>query len=181
MTFVTWLSDKIYLRHALIGHLNLCANLLLLGVLSFHRIVLHQLGLWDDCEHSVDDVQAYRIDLKPSTIELLRNRIIQDIYSMFIHDEPTTRRKHVTTKNQLRSFHVPSIASIVHREMLSNQQFQATVSDNHDQVSSVKMNFFDRMKNILEVVRKFYSFAIGNSMIIMNKNEQHSSFIIRIK
>lgn len=132
---LTFISSNSYIRHSLIGHLNLFANILLLGVLSFHRIVLHQLGLWDDFHFPMNDSSLiYQTNVTPSDTNRFRNEIIQNIYSML--KTQIENDKNLQTKN----------SNALHDDDNPSEQINLS---------------FCSIKDLFSTIKNFYNYAIG--------------------
>ena len=142
-TFIPSLMSKAYIRHSLIGHLNLPANLLLLAALSFHRIVLHQLGLWDDFRPPTGDSLLYQTEFTPSDIKLFRNQILQGIYSMLKNEIEHDQHWQGSNSNAVPSEELADPAP-AEKEIFSLR------------------SCWKRAKELIQSIRQFYRFAIGN-------------------
>jgi sRNA-binding carbon storage regulator CsrA len=168
ITFISSLSTNRFIRHSLIGHLNIVANVLLLGVLSFHRIVLHQLGLWDDFRPPTEDSLIYQTNFIPSNTKLFRNEIIRGIYSMLKKEIANDQKLQTKNFNALdeeenniqRTIPAPSITSILPNEIVD--QIKDEIKNHSPEViSHSTRNYWQKLKHVFQTVKTFYSFAIG--------------------
>lgn len=151
----------------MIGDVNLIANVLLLGVLSFHRIVLHQLGLWDDFHVPMEDLEIYQTKFIPSNTKHFRNEIIRAIYSMLkkdiVHDQnlPTRNSNAMEedeTINQPTVIPAPSIGSILPNEIADQIKSDTNIPIEQN---LIPRSFWQKSRDIFQTIRQFYSFAIG--------------------
>ena len=143
------------------------ANVLLLGVLSFHRIVLHQLGLWDDFRVPMEDLSIYQTKFIPSNTKHFRNEIIRAIYSMLrkeiTHDRniPTKNFNAIEEEEEItieQTIPAPSMASILPDEIVDQIKSNADISI--EQTPSTR-TYCHKLRHILQTIKQFYSFAIG--------------------
>lgn len=146
--------SKAYIRYSLIGHLNLPANLLLLAVLSFHRIVLHQLGLWDDFQLPTGDSLLYQTELTPSNIKRFRDQILQGIYSMLKNEIEHDQHWQARNSNARQSVHL-----VDH----SQSETDPAEKQEKDKLSFSLRHCWDQLKDLTQSIRNFYRFAIGKS------------------
>jgi hypothetical protein len=152
------------------------ANIMLLCVLSFHRIVLHQLGLWDDFRPPTEDSLIYQINFTPSNTKLFRNRIIRGIYSMLKNEIEHDKKVEATNLNAFdeetnTTIRAPSITSILPVEIVDEIKSKTRLSQQqsknlfHQKVSLSIVNCFQNFKHLNQAVQNFYSFAIGKTDI----------------
>ncbi|CAF4564240.1 unnamed protein product [Rotaria socialis] len=172
--FISPLSKNLYIHHSLIGRLNIIANVLLLIVLSFHRIVLHQLGLWDDYRPATQDLLINQQTSIPSNTKLFRNEIIQEIYAMFKnndgkHDEIIENVNSNALKREISNTkQTPQVSSIVPSlEIIDKIESKTYVTedqsrnDSDEQSSCSTSDYVDKLKYLIQAVKNFYSFAIA--------------------
>jgi sRNA-binding carbon storage regulator CsrA len=141
------------------------ANVMLLGVLSFHRIVLHQLGLWDDFRLSREDSLIYQTNFIPSNTKLFRNEIIRRIYSMLKKEIQHDQTKNFNALQDedidtQRTIPAPSITSILPEDIVDQIKLETHVAEERKSHldEKVSLNYF---KRLFQTVKDFYSFAIG--------------------
>lgn len=155
----------------MIGDLNLIANVLLLSVLSFHRIVLHQLGLWDDFHIPTEDLSIYQTKFTPSNTKHFRHEIIRAIYSMLkkeiAHDQnlPTRNSNAIEEKDEMTHspsiIPAPSMASILPDAIVDQIKFNADMPVERNPISPPTRSYWQKCRDIFQTIRQFYSFAIG--------------------
>ena len=152
--------------------MNLIANVLLLGVLSFHRIILHQLGLWDDFRPPTEDSLIYQTTFTPSNTKLFRNEIIRGIYSMLRKEIANDQKSQTKNFNALdeeensaqRTIPAPSITSILPDEVIDQMKSEAQEEIKHhspEDIPRPNRNYWQKLKEVIHKVKTFYSFAIG--------------------
>jgi len=161
---------------------------MLLGVLSFHRIVLHQLGLWDDFHPPTEDSLIYQTNFIPSNTKLFRNEIIRGIYSMLkneIEHDQKIETKNLNAFNEedidtQRTIQAPSITSILPNEIVDQIKSEKCLpkeqinSHFHEKVSLSINNYFQNFKRLFQTIKNFYSFAIGK-FDFFNISKTHSA------
>ncbi|UJR32233.1 hypothetical protein I4U23_019699 [Adineta vaga] len=180
ITFISSLSNKLYIRHSLIGHLHILANVLLLGTLSFHRIVLHQLGLWDDFHPPIEDSLIYQTNFIPSDIKLVRNQIIRGIYTVLKNG--TKYRKKIETSNSNAvdevTLQAPSLTSLLPNEVVTRLKSEAHLSKTHfhQKISLSIGTCIENFKRFIQTIRHFYDFAIACP--IVPKVDYYSSIFL---
>ncbi|CAF2160242.1 unnamed protein product [Rotaria magnacalcarata] len=187
--FISPLSKNLYIHHSLIGRLNIIANVLLLIVLSFHRIVLHQLGLWDNYRPTTRDSLINQQTSIPSNTKLVRNEIIQEIYAMFknndgkrdeIIENANSNALEKEISNTKQTVQVTSIATpleiidkIESKTYLSEEQSR---NDSDEQSSFSTGDYIEKLKYLIQAVKNFYSFAIACP--IVPKVDYYSSMFL---
>lgn len=164
ITFISSLSTNLYIRHSLIGHLNILANVLLLGALSFHRIVLHQLGLWHDFHLSSEDSLIYQTSFIPIDIKLIRQRIIQGIYTVLRTVELTNTNAFRETDQDVlmkQTLRAPLLTSVLSDEIVARIKSEVNLSEIPIETDSDEKNSFS-FRTLIENINHFYNSTIGN-------------------
>ena len=150
--------------------MNILPNVFLLGALSFHRIVLHQLGLWHDFHLSPEDSLIYQTSFIPADIKLIRQRIIGGIYTVLRTKVKQEKTVELTNTNALRegdkdmltkqTLRAPLLTSVLLDEIVSRIKsefniFEIAIETDFNEKSSFSFRTF------IENVNYFYNSTIG--------------------